>query len=75
MRGYELQEPLGHVLESDMARTKSDFDHMADTIRTRYANDDQVILRVEQVRAAILRLGWALERTLETPGSGFNRAE
>ncbi|MEO8130472.1 MAG: hypothetical protein ABJF23_21220 [Bryobacteraceae bacterium] len=75
MHSNELLEPLGHVLESDIARTKSEFDHMAETIRTRYAGDDQVIHRVEQVQAAMLRLAWALERTLDTPGSSFNRAE
>lgn len=48
MRGHELQiEPLRHVLESDIARTKSEFGHIADTIRTRYPDEDQVILRVQ----------------------------
>jgi len=64
-------EPLGHVLESDIARTKSEFQHIAETIRTRYQSheEDQVILRVEQVQAAIQRLEWALERALEIPAS------
>ena len=76
MPGHELQiEPLGHILESGIARTKSEFGHIADTIRTRYSDEDQVILRVQQVQAAIQRLEWALERTLETPGGWFNRAE
>lgn len=75
MRGQELQEPLGHVFENDIARTRSDFDHMADTIRTLYASDDPVVRRVEQVQAAILRLSWALERTLDSPGSGLDRGE
>jgi len=76
MPGHELQiEPLGHVFESDLARTKSEFGHIADTIRTRYSDEDQVILRVQQVQAAMQRLEWALERAQETPGSWFNRAE
>ena len=76
MLGDHLQiDPLGHVLGSDIARTKSEFGHIADTIRTRYSDEDQVILRVQQVQAAIQRLEWALERALETPGGWFNRAE
>ncbi len=76
MSGRELQlEPSGHVLESDIARTKSEFEHIADTIRTRYSDEDHVVLRVQQVQAAIQRLEWALERAQETPGSWFNRAE
>ena len=76
MPGHELQiEPSGHILESDIARTKSEIGHIADTIRTRYSDEDQVMLRVQQVQAAIQRLEWALERALETPGSWFNRAE
>ena len=64
-------ESLGHVLESDIARTKSEFQHIAETIKTRYQmqEEDQVVLRVEQVQAAIQRLEWALERALETSGS------
>jgi len=68
-------EPVGYVLESDIAKTKSEFEHIAETIRTRYSEEDQVILRVEQVQAAIQRLEWALERSLEIPGRIFNRAE
>jgi hypothetical protein len=68
-------EPVGYVLESDIAKTKSEFEHIAETIRTRYSQEDQVILRVEQVQAAIQRLEWALERSLEIPGRIFNGAE
>jgi hypothetical protein len=71
MQVQQLQAAsCGHVLESDIARTKSEFEHIADTIRRRgYSDEDQVILRVEQVQAAIQRLEWALERTLEIPES------
>ena len=72
MQAVQMQrETLEHVLESDLARTKSDFEHIAESIRTRYAEEDQVVLRVEQVQAAIQRLEWALERSLEIPGDPF----
>jgi hypothetical protein len=76
MQVQQMQtEPVGYVLESDIAKTKSEFEHIAETIRTRYSQEDQVILRVEQVQAAIQRLEWALERSLEIPGRIFNGAE
>jgi hypothetical protein len=76
MQVQQMQtEPVGYVLESDIAKTKSEFEHIAETLRTRYSQEDQVILRVEQVQAAIQRLEWALERSLEIPGRIFNGAE
>ena len=76
MQAVQMQmETLEHLLESDIARTKSDFEHIAESIRTRYAEEDQVVLRVEQVQAAIQRLEWALERSLEIPGDLFERLE
>jgi len=72
MQAAQMQlETLEHLLESDLARTKSDFEHIAESIRTRYSEEDQVVLRVEQVQAAIQRLEWALERSLEIPGDLF----
>jgi hypothetical protein len=55
-------EPFIHVLGDGIARAKGDFEQIADLIKTRYDQEDQVISRVEQVQAAIQRLEWALER-------------
>ena len=59
-------EPLGFVFEGDIAKTKSAFQHIAETIKSRYQgqDEDQVVLRVAQVQAALQRLEWALERAL-----------
>jgi hypothetical protein len=62
-------EPRGNVLENHIAKTKSEFEQIAETIRTRYSEEDQVVQRVEQVQAAIQRLEWALERIMDTPAS------
>jgi hypothetical protein len=50
------------VLGDGIARAKGDFEQIADLIKTKYEQEDQVISRVEQVQAAIQRLEWALER-------------
>jgi hypothetical protein len=76
MQAAQMQlEPMAHVLETDIAKTKSEFEHIAETIRTRYSEEDQVIQRVEQVQAAIQRLEWALERALELPGGLLDQVE
>jgi hypothetical protein len=51
-----------HALGDGIARAKGDFEQIADLIKTKYEQEDQVISRVEQVQAAIQRLEWALER-------------
>ena len=76
MRAQEFHvENSSHAFEGDIARTKFDFQNIADHIKVRYTGEDQIILRVQQVQAAIQRLEWALERALEVQSDPYSHQE